>query len=176
MKTLFYIMISVFCVSCNGQNIQDIRKNKSSKEAMPIDTLSILPLTNKLYGNSIYKVLRLCNLDKEGYQNKVTSRIELTRDNKTVASIPLPIPDQEVKNFSVTKIAETKNGFEIAVNWGGGKYIYDVVFYFTFRDKQFYIDEIKTGKYGADTEVTWTTKKISPAIPIGEVEIISYLE
>lgn len=143
---------------------------------MPKDTLSILQLTNKLYGNSDFKVLRICNLDNEGYQNKVTSRIELTQENKTVASISLPIPDEEVKNFSVTKIEETKNGFEIAVNWGGGNNIYDVEFYFTFRDNQFYLDEIKTGKYGADTEVTGTTKKMSPPIPIDKVEIINYLE
>lgn len=166
-------MLSAFCVSCNGQNVQDSR---STKEAMPIDTLSILPLMNKQYGNSNYKVLRLCDLDSVGYQNKSTSRIELTQKNKTVASISLPIPDEEVKNFSITKIAETKNGFEVAVNWGGGNNIYDVAFYFAYRDSQFYLDEIKTNKYGADIKVTRTTKKISPPIPIGEFKIISYLE
>ncbi|QTY27580.1 hypothetical protein [Flavobacterium sp. CS20] len=176
MKTLIYIMLSVFCLSCKGQNTQDSGKNKSTKEATLIDTISILPLKNKQYGSNNYKVLQLCNLDSEGYRNKSTSRIELTKNAKAVSSISLPIPDEEVKNFSVTKIAETTNGFEVAVNWGGGNNIYDVDFYFALRGSQFYLDEIKTGKYGADTEVTRTTKKINPPIPINKVKIIGYLE
>lgn len=176
MKTLIYIMLSVFCLSCKGQNIQDSGKNKRTKEAMPIDTISILSLKNKQYGSNNYKVLQLCNLDSEGYQNKSTSRIDLTKSNKAVCSISLPIPDEEVKNFSVTKIVETTNGFEVAVNWGGGNNIYDVDFSFVFRDSQFYLDEIKTGKYGTDTEVTRITKKINPPIPINKVKIIDYIE
>ena len=132
MKTLIYIMISVFCLSCKGQNILDSWKNKRTKEAMPIDTIFILSLKNKQYGSNNYKVLQLCNLDSEGYQNKSTSRIDLTKNNKAVCSISLPIPDEEVKNFSITKMVETTNGFEVAVNWGGGNNIYDLDFSFVF--------------------------------------------
>ena len=176
MKTLIYITISVFCLSCKGQNFQDSRKDKSTKEATPIDTISILPLRDKQYVSNNYKVLQLCNLDGVGYRNKSTRRIVLTKKYIIIASILLPIPDEEVKNFSVTKIAETKNGFEVAVSWGGGNNIYDVDFSFAFRGGQFYLDEIKTDKYGADIEVIRTTKKINPPILINKIKINDYLE
>lgn len=46
-------MLSVFCLSCHGQNIQLNDKNK--KEVMLIDTLSILSLRNKQYGGIDYE-------------------------------------------------------------------------------------------------------------------------
>ncbi len=176
MKILIYIILSVFCLSCKGQNFQDSGKKKNTKEATPIDTISILPLRDKQYVSNNYKVLQLCNLDSVGYRNKSTSRIELTKKNITITSILLPIPDEEVKNFSVTKIGETKDGFEVAVSWGGGNNIYDTDFSFAFRGGQFYLDEIKTYRYGADIEVIRTTKKINPPIPINKIKINDYLE
>ncbi len=177
MKTLIYIILSVFCVSCNGQNIQNSEKNKSTRGAKLMDTLSILPLISKQYSNSDYKVLRLCNLDGEGYQIKSTERLEMTQQNKVVASISLPIPDEDIKNFSVSKIEETDGGFKIVTDWGGGNYFYGREFYFTFKNSQFYLDSLKVKSYTQEPEKeTKTTKKISPQIPIDKFNILLYLE
>lgn len=168
------VVLSIFCLSCGGQNIQNTKK-KNTKEVLSIDTLSVLPLTNKQYGSSHYKILRLCNLDSEGYQIVSTKRIELSEGNKTVASISLPVPDEEVKNFSVTKVAETKHGFKIAINWGGGNYIYDIEFYFAFRGHQFYLESIITNNYGPDKKGVRITKRISPPAPIDEFNMLYYI-
>lgn len=177
MKTLIVIMLSVFFVSCNGQNNQKNRESKIKDGALQIDTISILPLINKQYGNHLYKVLRVCNLDsEEGYQVKSSGRIELTQESKIVNSISLPTPDDDVKNFSVTKIVETKKGFKVAINWGGGNNIYDVGFYFSFKNDQFYIDEIITEKYGPNTKLRRKKMKINPPISIDKFKIIDYLE
>lgn len=90
--------------------------------------------------------------------------------------MPLPVPDEEVKNFSVTKIAETRTGFEVAVNWGGGNSIYDVAFFFVFKDARFFLDKVSTSRYGADTRSNRTTKKIDPPVPIDKVKIAKYLQ
>ena len=177
MKTVIYIIISIFCVWCNGQIIQNNEKNKNTKGVIPMDTLSILQLTNNQYGSSNYKVLRLCNLDSNGYWIDSTRRIELTRDNKTLVSFSLPVPDEEVKNFSVSRIAETKSGFIIVADWGGGNYFFGRKFYFNFRDNQFYLDSLKMNSHVQEPEKeTCVTKKISPPIPIDKFGIFQYLE
>lgn len=149
---------------------------KSNPKAKITDTLSILPLMSEAYGNTNYKLLQLCSLDSKGYQIISTRRIELIQESKLIASISLPIADEDVKNFSIKKIAETKKGFEVVINWGGGKNIYDVKFNFIFRDHQFYLDEVLTSKYGPDTDEATLLKKINPPISIDKFKIIDYLE
>ena len=171
MKTIAVIILSVLSFSCMGQNVQDNWK----KNAKSIDTLSVLFLKNKRYGGTKYRLLQLCNLDNERYQIQSTSRIELTREHELVASTLLPLPD-EIKNFSVTKIAETQSGFEISINWGGGNNIYDIEFNFTFRDNLFYLDKVETYRYGPNEEGTKTTKKISPQIPVNRFSMLDYIK
>jgi hypothetical protein len=89
----------------------------------------------------------------------------------------LPVPDEDVKNFSVNEIIETESGFKIAVNWGGGNYFYSRNFYFTFKENQFYFDSIKINNYIQDTDKKInTTKIISPSISIDKFDILLYLE
>jgi len=114
----------------------------------------------------------LSDTDELGYRIK---KIVVTQNSKTIASILLPNPE-DVKNFSVTKIEETKNGFKISINWGGGNYIYDMVYFFAYKSGQFYLNSIETNNYGPDTDVARKTKKINPPIPIDKFDIISYLD
>lgn len=175
MKIAIYITLTVSCMSCSGQNIHNEPNNSKVQKVTSIDTASVLLLQNKHYNPFSYNVLRLelSNLDKSGYRIK---KIVLNRDNKTIGSILLP-NSEDVKNFSISKIAETRSGFKIVVDWGGGNYFYQRVFYFAFKDKQFYFVGLEMKSYEQDTEKEIkTTKKISPPIPINKFDIINYLD
>lgn len=176
MKTIICVVLSMLCVSCVGQRVHDGNKKKT-EESLLKDTLFILPLKNRQYEQLDYKILRLCNLDSERNQIKSTRRIELIRGNKAVASLSLPVPDEEVKNFSVNEITETEKGFKIVVNWGGGNYFYGREFYFNFKDTQFYLDSLIMKSYIQEPEKEiMSTKSIMPPIPINRVKILEYLE
>ncbi|MFY7936402.1 MAG: hypothetical protein ACOVOQ_03415 [Flavobacterium sp.] len=174
MKTVIYIILSVFCISCRGQNIQHQANNKNTAEVISVDTVSVLSLRNGQYSN--FKILRLYNLGNDGNRIDSTNRIELTKDNKTVASIILP-NSEDVKNFSTSKIEETKDGFKIVVDWGGGNYFYGREFYFRFKGTQFYLDTIEMSNYiqEAEKEIR-KINKISPPLPIDKFDIHNYLD
>ncbi len=178
MRNIIYIILLVFCISCNGQSVQYGSSNRSTKDGTPIiDTLSIVSLKNKQYEGVDYKVLRLCNLDSSGYWIDTSRRIELTRENKTVVSISLPIPDEDLKNFSITKLEETDSGFKVVANWGGGNNFYGREFCFTFKGEQFYLDSLKMSSYTQEPEKeNKTIKTISPSIPIDAFDIFQYFE
>ena len=138
MKVLIFIILLISCMSCSKQHSQNSDKkvvdiDTSSILALRIDTVSMLQLRNKIYGDSDYKVLRLFDLDNEGYDIGSTSRIELTENNNIVVSLLFPRPDAEPANFGVDTIMETKNGFKIIFSWGGGNYFYRREFYFVFK-------------------------------------------
>ena len=175
MKAAIYSMLSLLCMSCRGQNIQHKADNSKTEKVTPIDTVSILPLRNKHYSPFSYVILRLelSDFDKSGHSIK---KIAVTQNNKTVASILLP-NSEDVKNFSISEIAETERGFKIVVDWGGGNYFYGRKFYFTIKGNQFYLDSLEMNSYTQEREKeTKTTKKINPPIPIGKFDIISYLD
>jgi hypothetical protein len=152
-------------------------KIKTTRDNIPIDTQFILILRNKPFERLDYQVIKLSNLDREGCQINSTKRIELTKQNKTIAIISLPYPDEEIKNFSVNKIEETINGFKIFVDWGGGNYFYGRCFYFNFKNGQFYLDSLNMKSYVLEPEKHMKiTKKIRPPIVINEFMILHYLE
>ncbi|WP_259016613.1 hypothetical protein [Emticicia fluvialis] len=154
-----------------------MRKQHSNTKELPLkDTLSVLSLRNKQYTSLNYKVLKVCDLDNEGYHIKSTCRIELTQQHKTIASIKLPVADVEVRNFSVSKIEEINSGFKIVVDWGGGNYFFEREFYFTFKDKRFYLTTLKLTNYIHEPEkTTKRTQQLNPPINIEKFDIIKYL-
>ena len=195
MKVLIFSILLLFCISCGKQNTQNSDKNvvqtdtllwqnalSSDKNVVRtdslivlVDTLSMLQLNNKIYSGSDYKVLELYDLDSQGYDIDSTRRIELTRDNKTLATISLPT-SCEVNNFGIDTIMETKSGFRINVSWGGGNWIYTIDFYFVFKNNQFYLNKVKHILYrqNLDKEIK-TIKKINPPILMDKFDILQYL-
>jgi hypothetical protein len=168
-------MLSVFCVSCSGQKVPHKSNNRETKTVTTIDTVSILRLKNKHYSPFSYVILqlKLSDFDKSGHRIK---KIVVNQYNETVASILLP-NSEDVKNFSISEIAEIERGFKIVVDWGGGNYFYGREFYFTFKDTQFYLDSFEMRSYTQEPEKeTKRIKKISPLIPIDKFDIISYLD
>ena len=183
-KNITYaILFLLLTVSCEGIHhvegvVADAETQLSIGGALIIrnktDTLSVLPLNRKKHKE--FKVLYLRDLETNNYVINSTRRIELTENNKIKASLKMPIPDEEVKNFSVSKIAETRHGFKIAVNWGGGNYLYDIEYYFILREKSFYLDYVKFHTYSPNSKVKTTIKRITPKIPIEKFDIMQCLE
>lgn len=163
-------MFLVFFVSCKGQNLQQMKKNKNSIETAKIDTISRLMLRNNQYRNDNYEILHLSDI------NNGIKKIEITKNNSRSTAFTLPRTDNEIKNFSVSKITETSLGFKIVVDWGGGNNFYGRVFYFTFKGNQFYLDIIEMNSYTLESEKKSLTKKIMPQISVEKFDITKYLE
>ena len=75
------------------------------------DTLMNLTLKNDVNLKSNYRVLFI-------YLNDSSRKyLQLKKDSRSITSIPLPIEDEEVKNFSVDRIILIKNGFRLIISW-----------------------------------------------------------
>ena len=159
---LIYIIVLFFCVSCQGQQ---------SKKSIPsrteiIDTLNVLTLKEKRY-----KIAHLGNRDNGREQ------IQLLKNNIQISSILLPVADEEVKNFSVNKMEETQKGFKISVDWGGGNYFYERIFFFSYKENKFYLDTLEINNFTQEPEKKTTiTKAINPPIEISKLNIFDYIK
>jgi len=192
MKHLIIIILLISCMSCGRQNIKNNDTNVIAADtpvvqidtffALPLmnkiyngmDTFSMLPLMNKIYNGYDYKILYLCTVDSVGYQIDSTNRIELTLDDKILASILLPI--NEILGFGVDSIRETGKGFMIYVSWGGGNYYYEGHYDFVYRDNHFYFDRIKMYIWTPDdVDNSHGIKKIRPPLDIDKFDIYQYL-
>jgi hypothetical protein len=89
----------------------------------------------------------------------------------------MPVPDIDVKNFSLNEIKETKVGFMFSVDWGGGNYFYGRKFSFVFRANEFFFDNIEANRYvqEASSEIK-TTRKIEPNISMRRFMVTDYIK
>lgn len=101
-----------------------------------------------------------------------------------IARIELPIPDSEAKNFSFNSVEKSKAGFEIKVDWGGGKFHYEVQFNFRCKGNKFYLYKVKNENYSTrdpdsgnflDKKETRETR-IEPNLPIEKFVMLDYLQ
>ncbi|WP_243347616.1 hypothetical protein [Parabacteroides sp. FAFU027] len=136
-----------------------------------VDVLKNVALKNDIYFKAICKV-QLVYSDKSNRKY-----IQLSQDNKLTTSIRLPIPDDEVKNFSVDKIEETNTGFKLNVSWGDMYYYYNREFYFCFINKKFYLSEIKVRDKIYDPQKTINkVQKLNKPVPIEKFNIFQYTD
>lgn len=162
--TIVFLFITV---ACNSQVKKDSISNSiKNNQSVVIDTLSILKLRNG------YEVMQLNMKDNPG------DIIRIIRDSIVIKELSLPIPDVEVKNLSVDKIVETKSGFMLSINWGGGKNFYGRDFYFEFRDteKTFYLTKICKTSYSLKSEnETSEQEDMVPPIKIDNVRLSKFI-
>ncbi len=169
-KLPLLVIILMINVSCQGQINKKDASTITTKFYKGVDTLSALTLNGKKYQNSRYTILHLLSKENEREQLKVL------KNSNLIALIPLPISDEELKNFSVNNIAETQNGFKIDVSWGGGNYFYCREFHFIFQNELFYLDNIKLSNYSQQSEKEINTiNKVYPKVPIKKFNITTYL-
>jgi hypothetical protein len=164
----FIAIVSLFItVSCNGQVNRDGKSNSIKNDQRVVaDTLSMLKLRNG------YEVMQL-NL-----KDNPSDIIRIIKDSIVIGELSLPVPDVEVKNFSVDKIAETQSGFILSINWGGGKNFYGRNFYFELRDteKSFYLSKIGKTSYSLESEnETSEQENVVPPIRIDKVRLSKFI-
>jgi len=177
---IFTVILSLLFISCNKQSNQiNYSNNNTVSNAISIkaDTMLVKSLTNKQYGKDKYTILKLYDLDSNGYYT--ARRLELIKNSKLISSIPIPSPE-DVKNFEILKIEETNQGFFISIFWGGGNNMYNHIYYFVFIDEQFYLNKIeKEHQFKAsnnDFDEESKTIDVKNKISFSEFRIIDYLD
>ncbi len=93
---------------------------------------------NKL-AYSIVQTNKLSNDQRADY----TSTIEILYDTNIVI-IYLPIPDEEVKNFSVDGIEAKRNMINLETSQGGGAFLMQRLFIFKFVHRKLYLHKVIT--------------------------------
>ena len=110
--------------------------------------------------------------------------LNITTGEGTVATIKLPIADDEVKNFALRSVEKTKGGFELRVEWGGGNYFYEIQFDFSCKENNFYLYRVRNDNFSTtdpsshnllDKKETKTTK-VEPNVPIENFVMLDYLQ
>ena len=86
----------------------------------------------------------------------------------------MPVADWEAKNFDDPEFAETDEGFYIAFDWGGGRYLWHELFFFKEIDGEPCLYEIESMLTTDDNptceyETEEQTRPIQPPIKISEL-------
>jgi hypothetical protein len=103
--------------------------------------------------------------------------LQIKQESELLASIPFPIADDEVKNFSIDKITTSKNGFKLNVSWGDWYFFNKREFVFTFRKNQFLLVVVKSTMHTFEPEKVAVKRKcLSVPIPIQKFKIIKFIE
>lgn len=162
---IFFIVLYSF-ISCKGQ----YTKNATSNILETLDTLSVLSLKGRKYNDIKYKIVHI------GYSEKGQEQIQLLENNILIYSVWIPIADEEVKNFSLNKIQETRKGFKMSVDWGGGNYFYKRTFFFSYIDGKFYLYNLEIKNFTQNPENKESTRKsIKPLVEISQFNIFDYI-
>lgn len=87
------------------------------------------------------------------------------------------MPDQnEIDGFSLDHFGETKNGFEIAVEYGS-KYYYRKSFNFVCEKGEFYFDKVAVERFAKDnpSKITKKDVKMNPKEPLERFSFTGFL-
>lgn len=169
------IILSVFLLSaCASPSSTSLKPGSAaiadSYQRNDVDVLAVLNLSGAQYGSSNYSILKTFDISDGGF------RLEVVRDRDVIKSIELP-NSTNVKNFSVDKVIETKDGFQIYLSWGGGNFFYHRQLFFTFKNGEFYLARLGMNMYVQDSdEVVESEKKIDPPVSLTSFDIRKYVE
>lgn len=162
MKYTYFLLAALSFFSCKKQNINYQEKH--------IDTLEILHLNNNPFREKQYKILLLYNIKKD------SKSIDITRCGFPIKKIIVP-NSVDVKNFSVSQITETDQGFKIIVDWGGGCCFYIREFDFIYKNGSFYFSNLLKIFYSVNSDdIRKNPEKIDPLIPLNKFYMPIYIQ
>jgi|GEM_PF-5302770 len=153
----YYVLI--FCTflyaSCNLKQANSNNQNISSNR---IDSLELV--------DNIY-------LYKEMNTRERSIEIPLEYIKHT---LHLPIPDFEVKNFSLDEFIENDTGYELRYSWGGGNYFHSGTFYLANDGTNLFVCEQNRVLYVHLDDII-TEKRIifDPPMDINSFDLKEYL-
>lgn len=122
------------------------------------------------------KIIQTIDLAESGRQIDSTWKIILIFDTNHV-TIHLPIPDEEVKNFSLDSIRKTRHGIDLIISYGGGSFFIQQIFKMEITNQQqVLLHKIISYNTWADSIIKRrTVKNIHPKHVFSEIELKAWL-
>lgn len=177
MKIYFFLFLIVFVFSCQNrtesknvvQNDENPNNNKIIKvdEKTDIDDKTINTTTIKC-GDKDFNLLVS---DKNGSKS-----VNIIEGNATKKTINLP-NQSDVNGFSLNWARETKEGFEISIEYGS-RFYYDKNFSFVCKEEKFYLAEIKINtfdKHDPENFGKEYVKEVKPNLPLDQFLINKFI-
>lgn len=122
-----------------------------------------------------YQVIRSTDLDEEGWQLD-SSRLIIIFSDTNRATIRLPIPDEEVKNFAIVGVWNIHNGFALSTSYGGGVCIIQQTFKFKIAGDQIVLHKIVTSyTYDNSRALKKNVRRAHPKLIFSEIDLTTYL-
>lgn len=145
--TIALLFIFFACVNTTEKEPSfESYQSNADTSATVIDTSEVVELRGSYFDNFRYRIL---------YGHLVEDRrhiVQLSKENQIFATLLFPISDDEVKNFGINKILETKDGFLIKCDWGGGNYFYNRDFLFKYITDSFYVYQVNYKFFQHDSD------------------------
>ena len=136
------------------------------------DTLFCINLTDGQGVN--YEIIQTIDLQNNHWVDSTRMLIIFYDTNKTL--IHLPIPDEEVKNFSIEKITKNNNGITLITSQGGGMCIVRRQFVFIIHQQQLFLDKIISDYESFDSEeIEQDVRSFNPNLRIDEIKLSHFL-
>lgn len=173
MKFAFLILFTAFAVSCGtanapqNANLGDGNITSNSDLANSgLEKLAEKKLSPKC-GGKTYSVLIA---EKSGNQS-----IVFAEGNNIRRTVKMPT-QTDAANFSLDHFGETKNGFEIAIEYGS-KYYYRKSFNFVCEKDNFYFDKVSVEKFEKNnpSKITKKEVKMNPKEPLERFSFTGFL-
>ena len=138
----------------------------------PKDTLFCMNFTDGQGVN--YRIIQTVDLHNNHWID--SSRLLIIFYDTNRALIHLPIPDEEVKNFSIEGITNHNNGITLITSQGGGACIIQRQFVFIVFDHQLFLDKI-ISKYSSfdSKEIEEDVKTFHPILRMEEIMLRHFL-
>lgn len=173
MRFPFLVLFGLFLVSCQTQNLrEDANSNNGNITAnsdlanSDLEKSAVKKLTPKCGG----KIFNILIAEKNGNQS-----IIFAEGNTIRRTIKMPT-QTDAANFSLDRFGETKNGFEIAVEYGT-KYYYRKSFNFVCEKDNFYFDKVSVEKFDKNDpdKITKKDTKMNPKEPLERFSFTGFL-
>lgn len=164
MKRFAFLLVIFGIVTTSGgcQALNDIQT----------DTLSCINLTDGQGVN--YKIIQTVDLQNNHWVDSTRMLIIFYDTNRTL--IHLPIPDEEVKNFSIEGITKNNNGITLITSQGGGICFIQRQFVFIILHHQLFLDKIISEYECVDSEeIEKDVESFHPSLRMDEIKLSHFL-
>lgn len=174
MRFLLLIFVFSLLFSCQTQKSPADDSNSSNGNITANSDLTNSDLeklsVKKITPNCGGKIFNILIAEKNGIQS-----IVLAEGNTIRRTVKMPTSN-DAANFSLDHFSETKNGFEIAVEYGD-KYYYRKSFDFVCEKGNFYFDKVGVERFEKNNPKNITKKeiKLDPKEPLERFSFTGYL-
>ncbi len=173
MRLFLLILLSAFFISCQTKTVSEDANSSGGNFTANSDlanSISEKQVVKKLAPKCGGKTFNILIANKFG-----TEHIILAEGNTIRRTVKMP-DESDAANFSLDRFGETKNGFEIAVEYGS-KYYYRKSFNFVCENGEFYFDKVAVEKFEKNNPKNISKKdvKMNPKEPLERFSFTGFL-